>query len=71
MRKNECTKMGVCCARIDVTGLATKLLDVMTECAKMNAQKRMRKNECARTHAQLLSTNENRCHQAGNEAFRC
>ena len=29
----------MCCARIDATRLATKLLDIMTECAKMNAQK--------------------------------
>ena len=53
MRKNECAKMSVCCARIDATRLATKLLDVMTECAKMNAQRRMRKNECAKMAAQL------------------
>ena len=65
-------KMCVCCARIDATRLATKLLDIMTECAKMNAQKmnaqkRTRKNECAKMSVLC----ENRCHQAGNEAFKC
>ena len=52
MRKNECAKMSVCCARIDATRLATKLLDVMTECAKMNAQ-----NACARMNAQRWRPN--------------
>ena len=48
MRQNECAKLSMCCARIDATRLATKLLDVMTECSKI---------ECAKMNAQRWRPN--------------